>query len=366
MISRVIFLVLFLVVTIDYCRSESAVASTSSPQVRTMTTSTDIKIVFSDVDGTLAHYPEKVDEHVGTEENKIILLPPSATGMQGIISSETLRKCQELRQKGKKLVLVSGMRSSTLWKRIPYLPRADAYCCEAGGRVFYPKRVGGGTSFQLEPFDGATEATLEPFELEEDKEWRQQMSKTVGLDGFVGNELDGSSSGAKSVAVDKRSGLLWEYCLELQKKGFIVDIKAYSTCFRVNRKQQSSVSESEFAALHSVDAPTGLATSINLGCVDFYPFDSGKKNCCQYVARKLCGAEAVLSENAVCLCDDDNDLEMALACKHAFVPGISSASMAQVVENNTDRITATGGINELEEGTVATERALDAVLEMMF
>jgi hypothetical protein len=55
---------------------------------------------------------------------------------------------------------------------------------------------------------------------------------------------------------------------------------------------------------------------------------------------------------------------MALACKHAFVPGISSDSMAEVVEKNPDRITATGGSNGIE-GTVATELALDAALKMM-
>lgn len=283
-ISEVFFLALFLVVvTIDLCASESAVASTTaSPQNKihkattTMTATHDIQIVFSDVDGTLAHYPANVDDHVGTEENKIVRLPPSSTGMQGIISSETFRKCQELRAKGKKLVLVSGMRSSTLWKRIPFLPRADAYCCEAGGRIFYPRKVNEGTSFQLEPFDGAAAETLEPFELEEDPDWRQKMSTTVGADGFVGNEL--GNSDAKSVAIDKRNGRLWEYCMELQKKGFVTDTKGYSTCFRVNRKQQTSVSEAEFEGLLLIEAPTGLATSVNLGCVDFYPYDSGKRS----------------------------------------------------------------------------------------
>jgi hypothetical protein len=284
-IAEVLYLSLFLVASLPLCcTSGSAVASTTSPYITkqgletTMTTTKDIQILFSDVDGTLVHYPEAVDEHVGTESNKIIRLPPSSTGMQGIISSETFRKCQALRQNGKKLVLVSGMRSSTLLKRIPYLPRADAYCCEAGGRIFYPSKVNSGTSFKLEPFDGAAEETLEPFELAEDMNWRQQMSATVGSEGFIGNELADSSFGATTISIKERSGRLWKYCLELQEKGFVIDTKGYSTCFRVNRKQQSSVSESEFETLYSIAAPTGLATSVNLGCVDFYPVDSGKRN----------------------------------------------------------------------------------------
>ena len=306
--------------------------------------------------------------------------------MQGIISSGTLRKCQELRRRGKKLVLISGMRLTTWWNRIPYLPRADAYCCEAGGRIFYSVKPGKGLSFKLEHFDGASASGLEAFGLEEDTEWRSKIEATAGVGGFAGNELDGNSS-ASVVTIGQRKGRLWDYCLELQEKGFVIDTKGYSVCFRVNRKQQKLVSEDQFEALKSIAPPEGLSTSVNLGCVDFYPFDSGKKNwyvvilrgafvlsssavcsrleSCQYVSRKLCNDEMVLGENAVCMCDDDNDLEMALACRYAFAPGISSESMAQVVKNNGNNIIATGGVDGLEEGTSATERALDAVLGMV-
>jgi hypothetical protein len=34
--------------------------------------------------------------------------------------------------------LISGARLSTLLMRLPYLPAADAYVCENGGRIFYP------------------------------------------------------------------------------------------------------------------------------------------------------------------------------------------------------------------------------------
>jgi hypothetical protein len=82
------------------------------------------------------------------------------------------------------------------------------------------------------------------------------------------------------------------------------------------------------------------------------------------VANKLSAMEIALEQNALCLCDDDNDLEMALACRHAFVPGISSGSMAEIVNENGNKITVTGGTEELEEGTSATERALAAVMDM--
>jgi hypothetical protein len=39
-----------------------------------------------------------------------------------------------------------------------------------------------------------------------------------------------------------------------------------------------------------------------------------------------------LSKHSICLCDDDNDLEMALACQHAYLPDISSQSMLEITQ----------------------------------
>jgi len=82
-----------------------------------------------------------------------------------------------------------------------------------------------------------------------------------------------------------------------------------------------------------------------------------------YLAKKFCSFDSddALSKHAICLCDDDNDLEMALACQHAFVPGVSSDSMAAVIQAHPKQITATGGQDM--EGTKATEKALQLALE---
>jgi len=60
----------------------------------------------------------------------------------------------------------------------------------------------------------------------------------------------------------------------------VLDMESYSTCFRVNRKHQMESGMDKFDALlrGEIERPLGLATSINLGCIDFYPVDSGKKN----------------------------------------------------------------------------------------
>ena len=251
----------------------------------------DTRIVFSDVDGTLVHYPE---ESIPENNDEIIALPPSSTGMKAIISHDTLRKCRAIRQKGQKLVLVSGMRTSTLLNRLPYLPRADAYCSEAGGRIFYPTNLDDGVTsddVRIEPlsFDGATAEDLKAFGLQEDLEWRKIMEKAAGADGFVGQELGmllsasslSSSQTPALIPVSQRQGQLWEYARLLQEHGLTLDTKGYATSFRVTARQQKESSMDTFLSLQRQEAlpcPPQVTTRTNLGSMDFFPTICGKKN----------------------------------------------------------------------------------------
>ena len=258
-----------------------------------------VSVVFSDVDGTLVHYPNNdVDDSKKEDKNKesgnkTIYLPASSTGMRGVISSKTLQLCQKLRrEEDVSLVLVSGMRTATLIKRLPYLPKADAYASEAGGRIFYsvpnPPSGNGNTLVTPVPFDGATDEDLAPFGLVEDDIWRSKLSSidAAGLDGYVGDSMDiflGKEKQAETTAIipmHQRKGALWDLAKDLQEKGFVIDCKGYTNCFRVNKKQQNeNISGEKFDSLCSLDVSSrGLASSVNLGCVDFYPIDSGKKN----------------------------------------------------------------------------------------
>jgi hypothetical protein len=269
-----------------------------------------IKIVFSDVDGTLLHYPsldhsddkgsnnndgDSDGNNDDDDDNEILRLPPSSTGLVGIISSRSLQQCQEIRRvHGCKLVLVSGMRTSTLLQRLPFLPKADAYCSEAGGRIFYPTTPPpvvtaiaahanandpvtslSPVTFTPKPFSGATASDLEPFGMVEDLEWKRRMER-----------LDAAGSGgyddSNSAAVEERSGALWEFARELQRRGLVCDTKGYSTCFRVNRIHNNNNDDENIfdkvLLAGKIDIPKQLASSTNLGCVDFYPAVSGKKN----------------------------------------------------------------------------------------
>lgn len=332
-----------------------------------------IEFVFSDVDGTLVHFPEQSS----SDENEDILqLPTSSTGMQGVISCQSLKLCQQLRSKGVKLILVSGMRTSTLFKRLPYLPRADAYACEAGGRIFFPVPLvnNDNTDNNLlltihpQPFNGVSE---ESFGIVEDLEWRSSMShlEAAGADGYCDDAKTNAS---------QRSGLLWDFARTLLDKGFVIDSNGYASCFRVNKRQQDStkITEEDFENLKQIcqlgSLPDGLATSVNLGCVDFYPKQSGKKNCCAYLAKHFSektkaedDGSSLLAEKAVCMCDDDNDLQMARACSKAYVPGITSNSMLHAVNQQPDQFVVTENKDQNIVETFATEAALSTILNQL-
>lgn len=226
------------------------------------------------------------------------------------------------------------------------------------------------------PYDGALEEDLIPYNIVEDMEWRNRMERDVGSkDGYN----DNYNNDATIVPVSQRKGILWNFAKRLISEGYVVDTKGYSTCFRVNAKQQinrkfndlvrdistsissTSTSSSETNKQIMINnnnnnennnnnyIPDGLSTSYNLGCLDIYPHTSGKKNCCKYLAKKFCGdynngndiSNTLLDRYCVCLCDDDNDMEMALSCRHAYIPSVTSNTMANTIRKVPKQFTVT-------------------------
>jgi hypothetical protein len=92
---------------------------------------------------------------------------------------------------------------------------------------------------------------------------------------------------------------------------------------------------------------------------------------CLYLAAKFfpCDdtkeAEHLLKDHAVCLCDDDNDLEMALTCGHAYIPEVSSSSMKQIMDIYPEHFTQTGGEGVELNGPDSSEAALLLVLKKL-
>lgn len=96
---------------------------------------------------------------------------------------------------------------------------------------------------------------------------------------------------------------------------------------------------------------------------------------CSYLAKKFATiqdhiladitGEDILLLRALCLCDDDNDLEMASACGKVFLPSVSSESMAKAAQSNPDKIMITERIQENVIETLATESALIAGIKIL-
>ena len=82
------------------------------------------------------------------------------------------------------------------------------------------------------------------------------------------------------------------------------------------------------------------------------------KNSCKYIANEF-GFN--ITTESVCICDDDNDIEMALACSHSYIPSLTSKTMIETLSKNQSNFTQTFGPNV--SPTVATEVALNAIYE---
>ncbi|GLC33935.1 hypothetical protein PLESTB_000819800 [Pleodorina starrii] len=276
------------------------------------------RIVFSDIDGTIMHEPKNIDRDAA-----VLLTPPSASGRQGVISAATLHLVAQLRSRGALFVVISGARLSTLLMRLPYLPAADAYVCENGGRILYP---------------GSDLPTACP--VTEDKDWRSSHDNVAG------------SLEQDAVQPNDRSGPLWDLYRKLASEGWSLDANGYTTSFRVHARGGKTMEQlRELAA----SRPEGLSCSFNLGAADFYPSTSGKVMAARHLMARL-GAAA---KDCCFLCDDDNDLELAAEVGRAFLPSITSDSVREAAEARPEHFVVAKAQGQ---GVAATEEMLQAVM----
>ena len=209
-------------------------------------------------DGTLLHYPLP-DE--APPADSVLYLPASKTGRKAIISKRTLQLAYSLRQRGVRLGLISGVRGTTFEQRLAYLPQADFYVVENGGRVFYP------TPESLQQDQGSDRPVGPEFStLSEDMQWRQQL---VDVCGPPSNDaLDAAD----------RQGPLWDLYRSLIGEGWKVDTASYYTMLRVVTDEKSSDRDSAALTKRMTSLPSNMAVASNMGFVDITPRASGKKH----------------------------------------------------------------------------------------
>lgn len=73
----------------------------------------------------------------------------------------------------------------------------------------------------------------------------------------------------------------------------------------------------------------------------------------------------ILLQRALCICDDDNDLEMASACGRVFLPSVSSESMEKAAASNPEKIMITENKEVGIVETLATELALMKAINLL-
>ncbi|EIE21831.1 hypothetical protein COCSUDRAFT_17230 [Coccomyxa subellipsoidea C-169] len=214
-------------------------------------------------------------------------------------------------------VLITGARTATLLQRLPFLPSADAYVAENGGRIFYPDQ---------------TLPTAMP--LMEDTKWRKFHNPAAG------------SNLQEEMKPEDRKGTLWDFYRQLVAQGWTPDVYSYTTSFRCGLKAYGSKTDEDVkAAMKGI--PEGLIWAFNLGHADVFPATSGKENAAKYLMDKFDAAPS----SSFLLCDDDNDIGLANLLSKVFVPGFTSDSLRELAAKNPDKfvVAQKGGILGIEE-----------------
>uniref|UniRef100_A0A7S1XIB5 Trehalose-phosphatase n=1 Tax=Erythrolobus australicus TaxID=1077150 RepID=A0A7S1XIB5_9RHOD len=307
------------------------------------------RVLFSDIDGTLVHYPKHFEEYAVVEtldeERKSATLRyletgeriecvvlSSLTGGQAFLSRRTLELVRQIRERGVLFVMITGARSSTYMQRRAQLPSADYEFFENGGRLI-------------------ARGTL-------DAEWTRSFSAQIGSDVLSEPVPD------TFPPPEKRDGELWELFRELKaEQGWHIDTKDYFADFRVDLKKSSIAdavmggktcdAEAQLAA--KVAARPGLASSMNLGKADVYPAKSGKRNAAAEILRR----ENISAAESAAMFDDDNDIELGELCAHAFLPSVTHPSVLAAVERNPHwQLMSSKGVK-------GTEEALEKILAML-
>lgn len=288
-----------------------------------------IKIIFSDIDGTLAHYPKHFNSHakiVGedhkrqlafyedrkTHEIRICNALPSKTSGNGYVSIRTIELVEKIKKIGIIFVLISGARSSTFFKRLHLLPHANIAIAENGGLIYENGK--------------------------EDRFWTKKLLP------YTGDAKKGPLS---------RNCVLWEFYSELIKQGWNIDATSYFTCFRIDLKKQKHKNEKDLIAIIK-ELPKDLSSSFNLGKADFYPKISGKGNALRYILQK----KKILKKYSAVIMDDDNDLPMTLEVDQVFIPGITNKSVQKALKTHPNWIVAKN------KGILGTEEILERILDI--
>lgn len=300
----------------------------------------NVKVLFSDLDGTLVHYPKEIQEYadivdVNPERNTATIVHrntgvsrecvtlTSKTGGASYMSLRTKELIAELCATGVVFVIITGARTSTYIARRPHLPPADFEFFENGGRKLVQGKL--------------------------DPEWSDRFLAQVG------SIAERTKLLPELPPPEKRDGTLWSLYNEMIADGWKIDARDYTTNFRVDVNKTDGKTVEDFQAIIVREcSKRGLASSFNLGKADIYPMGSGKANAARHVLEIL----GIDRKDSVAMFDDDNDLELGALAGRSFLPGVTHPSVLQAMKSEP-----TWTLME-QRGVLGTESALERILEL--
>lgn len=289
-----------------------------------------MKILFSDIDGTLAHYQHDFHEYgeileedeahhravyrdkESREVRECTILPASTPIGNAYVSKKSIELVKQIRSRGFLFALITGARNSTFLMRLPYLPEADIAISENGGRIY-------------------DHGVL-------DLEWASRLESVTGP-----LETD--------FLPEKRPGALWNLYWSLILAGWIIDARNYSANFRIDFKVNPNKTIRDIEAVIS-SLPPEITSRTNLQKYDFYPTLSGKGHAAQYIMEKY----RIDRSQSFALIDDDNDLPLAETVQTVMLPGISHASVREALNRYPQWIVAK------QKGILGVEELLERIL----
>lgn len=226
-----------------------------------MTLEQKIKLLSSDVLGTLVHLPSETDSGASLDDL-------TELGSRRYVHRETRQYLQELRQLGITVVLVSGMRAPSYNAMAPHLPH-DYAAIEDGSLLLKDGR--------------------------RDEEWENKLAFEL-------------------LALNR-------YKDDLRKSGVIVDDLDRTASFRVNPVEYNDRKDLEqlthdFPELEQfpqhVRRTTHKPFPPSYEVFQYVPASSGKANVLDFIMKRMfkSGGEEVTWENVAAFGDDGNDHEM--------------------------------------------------------
>lgn len=299
-----------------------------------------VHVLFSDLDGTIVHYPKEFNEYADiVEEDDVTqtakikykhsgelrecVVLTSMTGGKSYLSVKTKQLIETLRDLGVCFVIITGARSSTYIARKAKLPPADYEFFENGGRMLK---------------DGRLEPT-----------WTDQFANQIGP------VLDRTEILPDLPPPEQRQGSLWSLYNILLNDGWKIDSRHYVTNFRVDVNKSTGKTADDFKAVVARElSARNLASSFNLGKADIYPDSSGKAN----AARHILQIRNFKPEDSVAMFDDDNDLELGALVGRSFLPGVTHPSVLEALK------TQPSWTLMQHRGFLGTESALETIIQL--